>query len=92
MAARRARFDPTDSTTLQPEQRLHEVAAILAAGMIRMRAAFSARARASGQQARADEPHHSDVPHAACMSQISTESGETHLELSRRSSPDGRRG
>lgn len=37
MATRRDPFDPTDPANLQPEQRQHEVAAILAAGVIRMR-------------------------------------------------------
>lgn len=37
MATRRNLFDPTDPVRLQPQQRLTEVAAILAAGVIRMR-------------------------------------------------------
>ena len=37
MAKRRDLFDPTDPSRLQSEERLTEVAAILAAGMIRMR-------------------------------------------------------
>ena len=37
MAKRRDLFDPTDPADLQPEQRLTEIAAILAAGVIRMR-------------------------------------------------------
>ena len=37
MAKRRELFDPTDPDRLQPEQRLTEVAAILAAGVIRIR-------------------------------------------------------
>ena len=37
MTKRRDLFDPTDPARLQPEQRLTEVAVILAAGMIRMR-------------------------------------------------------
>ena len=38
MTSRRHLFDPTDPSGLGPEQRLGEVAAILAAGVIRMRA------------------------------------------------------
>ena len=68
MANRRDLFDPTDPNRMTPEQRLDEVAAILAAGVRRMRE----RRRA-----------------AACVPKISPESGETCLELSRRSSPDG---
>ncbi|GIK15646.1 MAG: hypothetical protein BroJett003_06100 [Planctomycetota bacterium] len=78
MAARRERLNPTDLTDLQPEQRLHEVAAILAAGVIRMRVRRCATSSRHGT--------------AACKSQISPESGETRLELSRRSSPDGQCG
>jgi len=37
MAMCRDLFDPTDPTDLQPEQRQREVAAILAAGLIRIR-------------------------------------------------------
>jgi hypothetical protein len=78
MATRRERFDPTDPASLHPEQRQREVAAILAAGVIRMR--VRAGAIRSGCRS------------SACMSQISPDSGETRLELSRRSSPDGQRG
>lgn len=78
MATRRVLFDPTDPTSLQPEQRQRDVAAILAAGVIRMR--VSRGAASSSRDA------------AACMSQIPPESGESRLELSRRSSPDGQRG
>ena len=49
MAKRRDVFDPTDPANLQPEQRLHEVAAILATGVIRTRenrAATTPRVRA----------------------------------------------
>lgn len=78
MATPRNRSDPTDPAGLHPEQRQREVAAILAAGVIRMRVR---RAAASSQRS-----------NAARMSQISPESAETRLELSRRSSPDGQRG
>lgn len=78
MVTRRDRFDPTDAADVHPEQRQREVAAILAAGVIRMRVRRSATS-SSGRT-------------AAGMSQISPDSGETRLELSRRSSPDGQRG
>jgi hypothetical protein len=78
MATRRVLFDPTDLGRLQRDQRQREVAAILAAGVIRMRL----RRDAASLYRRA----------ATGMSQISPESGETRLELSRRSSPDGQCG
>ena len=78
MATRRVLFDPGDPIDLHPEQRQGEVASILAVGVIRMRM----RRVAASSSRRA----------AACMSQISGESGETRLELSRRSSPDGQCG
>jgi hypothetical protein len=78
MATRRDLFDPTDPASLHLEQRQREVAAILAAGVIRIRLR---RGTASSTR-----------PTAACMSQISPEFGETRLELSRRSSPDGQCG
>lgn len=37
MAKRRDLFDPSDPVSLQAEQRVTEVAAILAAGVLRMR-------------------------------------------------------
>lgn len=75
MAAPRDRFDPSDPACLHPEQRQREVAAILAAGVIRMRVRRGATS-SSGRT-------------AARMSQIPPDSGVTRLELSRRSSPDG---
>lgn len=78
MATPRERFDPTDPAGLHPEQRKREVAAILAAGVIRMR--IRRGTASSGDRT------------PACMSQISPESAETRLELSRRGSPDGQRG
>lgn len=78
MAARRVLFDLADPADLHLEQRQREVAVILAAGVIRMRL----RRGAASPHSRA----------AACMSQISPQSGETRLELSRRSSPDGQCG
>jgi hypothetical protein len=42
MATRRDLSDPADPATLRPEQRLSEVAAILAAGLIRMRTELAA--------------------------------------------------
>jgi len=78
MATRRVLFDPTDPASLPPDQRRREIATILAAGVIRMRQ----RRGAASTRRRA----------AACLSQISPESGETRLELSRRSRPDGQCG
>lgn len=78
MATRRVLFDPADPIDLDPDQRLRKVAAILAAGVIRMRIR---RGTASPER-----------PAAPCMSQNPPESGESRLELSRRSSPDGQRG
>lgn len=78
MATPRERFDPTDPAGLHPEQRQRDVAAILAAGVIRMR--VRSGIVPSGRR------------RTASMSQTSPESGETRLELSRRSSPDGQRG
>jgi hypothetical protein len=94
MTRRRVLFDPADPTSLHPEQRQREVAAILAAGVIRMRAkrgagpARIARTRAGRARADASLRRHT----TACMPQISPESGETRLELSRRSSPDAQCG
>jgi len=78
MATRHVVFDPADAPDLHPEQRQREIAAILAAGVIRMRV----RRAATSSSRRTP----------ACMSEISPESGETRLELSRRSSPDGQCG
>lgn len=78
MATRCDLLDSSDPANLPPEQRQREVAAILAAGVIRMcmrRGATSSNRRS-----------------AACISQISPDSGETRLELSRPSSPDGQCG
>ncbi len=93
MAKRRDLFDPTDPARLEPEQRLTEVAAILAAGVIRMREQRAVtvpevrpcrnRARSTGLSRRRA---------AACRPKILPESGGTCLELSRRSSPDGQCG
>lgn len=78
MASRRVLFDSADAAELQPDQRQRQVAAILAAGVIRMRIR---RGTASPER-----------PAAPCMSQNPPESGESRLELSRRSSPDGQCG
>jgi hypothetical protein len=78
MATRRDLIDPTDPAHLHPEHRKREVASILAAGVVRMRVR-----RCAASAAR---------PRSASMSRISPESGEIHLELSRRSSPDGQCG
>lgn len=78
MATRRVPFDPADAAHLHPEQRQREVAAILAAGVMRMRVRRGTTS--SGRRT------------PACMPQIPPGSGETGLELSRRSSPDGQCG
>ena len=94
MAKRRDLFDPTDPASLQPEQRLDEVAAILASGVLRMRErrraaaapnVRSCRVRVRGTASSRDRA-------ATCMPKIPPESGETRLELFRRSSPDGQSG
>lgn len=94
MAASRDLVDPTDPASLQPEQRRREVAAILAAGVMRMRhnrAVAPARVvRMRAGRGRGAES--SSRPTAACMSQVSPESGESCLELSHRGSSDGQRG
>ena len=74
MAKRRDLFDPTDPAHMTLQHRLGEVAAVLAAGVLRMRERRRKRAIAS--------PQLSDF----------SESGDTRLELSRRSSPDGQCG
>lgn len=78
MATPRLLFDHADAANLHPERRHREIAAILAAGVIRMRMRRGAKSTSGGTAAR--------------MSQISPESGATRLELSRRSSPDGQCG
>ncbi len=90
MAKLRDRFDPTDPAIIPSEQRLHEVAAILATGVIRMRYEHPITipnvrpcrnwVRSTGSARR---------PAATRISKILPESGGTCLELSRRSSPDG---
>ena len=90
MIKRRDLFDPTDPDGLQPEQRLHEVAAILAAGVIRMRqrrvvAMPKVRprrnwARSTGSPKRRKATEFSKIP---------PESGGDCLELPRDTCPDG---
>jgi hypothetical protein len=94
MATRHNLFDARDPADLQPEQRQRELAAILAAGVIRMRTKRGAAAarivRTGPVGARGAE---SLTPRTAtCMPRISGESGEIRLELSGRSSPDGQCG
>ena len=92
MATRRDLFDPTDPDNLRPEQRLAEVAAILTAGVIRMRT----RQAVSVPKVRLSRNTRSDGSRkrgaAQNISQISLESGQNRLELSRRSRPDGQCG
>jgi len=89
MATRCDLFDPSDPQQLRPEQRLAEVAAILAAGVIRMRlrrAATAAKVRPCRTNRHPVSPKRGA---AAIMSQIPSDSGQDRLELSRRSRPDG---
>jgi hypothetical protein len=97
MTARRDLFDPTCPAHLHPEQRQREVAAIFATGVIRLRAKRRAApqiARARGSRAVTEPAASSSHPGtgAASLPQIPPDSGETRLELSRRSSPDGQCG
>jgi len=94
MATGRDLFDPTDPTGLTPEQRLTGIAAILAAGLVRMRERRRATATGNGgaRPGRTRGTAASDRRTLAYTSEISPESGETRLELSHRSSPDGQRG
>lgn len=86
-------FDPTDPAIIPSEQRLHEVAAILATGVIRMREQPVVTipnvrpcrnwVRSTGSARR---------PAATRISKILPESGENRLEVPRGSSPDGQCG
>jgi len=92
MATRRDLFDPTDPATLQPEQRQREIAAILAAGVIRMReqrAVTVPKFRPCRNEA-----HSPSSPNRGrgCVPKISPESGGTRLELSHETRPDGQCG
>ena len=90
MTTRRDLFDPTDPANLQTDQRLTEVASLLAAGVIRMRekrAAETPKLR-SCRKSVGDTGSPRDRP-AAPLTKISTESSENCLELSRGSCPDG---
>jgi len=91
MAVRPDLFDPTDAAGLQPEQRLTEVAAILAAGVIRMRGRRAAALHKVRQCRNNRSAGLSGRGEVRSMSQIPSESGQNRLELSRRSSPDGQR-
>ena len=94
MATRRDLFDPTDPAGLRREQRLDEVAAILAAGVIRMREQRLAVAapNVGGFRIQVSDTASSRGRAAAGMPKIPPESGQTRLELSRRSRPDGQCG
>jgi hypothetical protein len=84
MATRHVPFNPADVADLQHDQRQREVAAILAAGVIRIRVR-----RGTASSSRRAPPA---SRRTSRMSQIPPESGETRLELSRRSSPDAQCG
>ena len=93
MTKHRDLFDPTDPAGLQPEQHLVEVAAILAAGVIRMReqrAATVPKVRPCRNRVRrASSPNRR---RETCLPKIAPESGETRLEVSRETRPDGQCG
>ena len=94
MAKRRDLFDPTDPANLRPEQRTDEVAAILTAGVLRIREKQRAKAVSQLQSCRGKRHGTASLGRraAAYMPKIPPESGETRLELFRRSSPDGQSG
>ena len=80
MATRRDLFDPSDPEQLQPEQRLTEVAAILAAGMLRIRQRRQVtmpNVRLGRNRGPALAPPRGRAP------QLPWESGENSLQLSR---------
>lgn len=90
MAVRHELFDPTDPAILKPEQRHREVATILAAGLIRMREQRSVtvpNVRSCRNSGRSTSPV--GLRRSSDMSEIPPESGETRLEVSRSSRPDG---
>lgn len=91
MATRRDSFEPTDPANLPAKQRLVEVAVILAAGVIRTRQQQPPslpRVRSRRNPPRRKTERSRDDPHA----QNTPESGETRLEVSRRTRPYGQRG
>jgi len=92
MTTRRDLLDPFDPEQLRPEQRLAEVAAILAAGVIRMRGQRAATVDKVRLRRNCRSAEGSRRREAACISKIPPESGENRLELSRGSRPDGQCG
>jgi hypothetical protein len=92
MATRRDLIDPADPAHMTPQQPLGEVAAILAKGVIRMRESRRATAIPNVQRCRGRHGASPSRRATACMPENSPESGETRLELSRRSGPDGQCG
>lgn len=93
MASRRDLFDPSDPEQLRPEQRLVEVAAILAAGVIRMRGQCGAALPKVRLSRNSVCSTGSAAPLAARgISKIPPESGGNCLELLRRTRPDGQCG
>lgn len=90
MATPRSRFDQTDPTDLQPDQRLREMAAVLAAGILRLQTDPSAIPirRSRNRVCTTESPRKK----AAIPPKNPQESGEDGLELSRDGCPDGQRG
>ncbi len=91
MATRRDLFDPTDPANLKPEQRLAEIAAMLAKGVIRLR---KQRPIAPALANQGTKIHRSATnrPIPASIVGFSSEFASTALEVSRETSPDGPRG
>lgn len=93
MAKRRDLFDPSDPANLQPEQRLAEVAAILAAGVIHMRERRAATVR--NVHPCRNWVRGTTSPNRlrkTCMPKVFPESGRTRLELSCRTRPNSQCG
>lgn len=93
MLSHRVTHDPSRPDNLSSERRLTDVSAILAAGVIRLRA----RQRSAAATTRDSSTPLRTAGQAPPTTSTSTfksapESRETRLELSRRSGPDGQRG
>lgn len=90
MAVRRELLDPTDPASVPPTDRVTEVAAILAAGVIRLRAErTSALPRFRSRRNSAGHGGAGTSKPPPGTSKFPPESRETRLEVSRSSRPDG---